>query len=347
MSLTTKTEADRILAIPVDRPDKLFNKNVFIIECRRLLQSWHPDFCRESYASAVFAHITKIKNSAQKRIKDDTWPGDSTIKFTTKYDKTFKFKYKRTKPFELGEYFIGDNYLMYVVKPEFEKFFDNAVTQINNIKYASPELKKEFEKYMPEITSYHKNTTIGHVLCVRKTPDQVMLQDLLDYLPDHKLEPRHVAWMVNSLLNIMCFFHVNNLCLGGISSDTIFISPEFHSTTIYGGWWYATKVGEKIIGLPKTSIDILPSKLLVDKLAKIDYNQYLVKASGLLGLGDSTKTGTKLLMNKDIPKEMISWLQLPPKDNAIQDYVDWGNILHEIYGKRTFVELNVDVLNIY
>jgi hypothetical protein len=344
--IKTLTAAE-ILNIPSNRPDKLFTASNIKAEAQQLISKWHQDHCNLPEATAVFAHIRRLQKTANLQIADNTWQGVSSITFTTADDHTYTLHQKKSINFELGKCAISEGFLMYIIDDIHSDLVNNCIEQIQNIKYPKEKFKNEFQKYMPTIFKHYKDTSVGHVLLLRKTRDQVVLSELLQYLPNNRMEPVHVAWLINSLLNTACFLSMNSICHNAITASNILISPEFHSASLSSGWWYARPTGSKLLALPKDVLTTLPTKLIVDKLAKIDYNIRMIKAIGIEALGDASKTGTRLLMDKTIPKPILSWLQQPPSESAITDYTQWNNVLDEVFGKRRFVEMNININELY
>jgi hypothetical protein len=102
-----------------------------------------------------------------------------------------------------------------------------------------------------------------------------------------------------------------------------------------------------MIALSSQLVNILPSKVFVDKKAKTVYDRHLVKALGLYCLGDKSMTGSSLLKNAILPKPILDWLRAIPSDSSVKEYTTWYTALTGGFGKRTFVELAIDPNNIY
>lgn len=338
-----------ILSIAKDRPEKLYSKDNIESEFGTLRRFWHPDRNKDTKANEVFNHITNLHKLGIQLITQNIWNGPASIEFITAEGKTFRIHYKKMHQFELGNLYISSTKICYILKPEFETLFVNGINMLQNqVKYPHKKFEDEFKKYMPNIILIAKGSNIGHVLVLEKTEDVVMLQDLLDYLPDNKLDPKQVAWIISSLSNILCFFEkVCDVAHLGLSTKTIFVSPKFHSSCVYGGWWYSRPNDTKLLALPSMLANILPSSVLVDKRAKLTYDRMLVKAIGLFCMGDKSMTGSTLVRNPDIPKPVLKWLRAIPTDSSVKEYSNWINQRDEGFGKRKFIELIVDVNNIY
>ena len=339
--------ADEILSINPSHPEQLFNKDTIDFQLKLLQSKWHPDRNLHPRSGEVFKHIMLLYNNANNYIINNTWSGPSVLDIITTDRKHYRLSYKKMHQFELGYVYISSTKICYVINPKFEILFNNAVKILESkIQYPSTELECEFKQFMPNIQHIFLNTNIGHILVLEKTSDIVMLQDLLDYMPDNNLDPKHVAWIMSSLLNISCFLEYTNLVHLGLSTNTVFVNPKQHTCYIFGGWWYTTINDNKILAIPKTSSKVLPKTELTNKLAKLKYNRMLIKAIGLRCLGDNTLTGTSLLKDPNIPSHMLKWMRDFPVKTASQEYSNWYSVLTKCYGKRTFIELNVNIEDI-
>lgn len=345
MDLTTLTAAD-ILGISDDFPEKLYSFNHAKDEYRKLCSIWHPDRNTDSQAVQVFQQIKHLYDIAEKRITNDMWCGPAELIITSNEGKQFKFKYRKAVDITIGKLYIGMKFLVYVIDNDNKDLFDNGIKMIKSIKYSTPKFEEQFKRQMPNIVRVIE-TPLTSVVVMEKTEELIRLKDLLNYLPDHKLDPKHVAWIMSTLCNMACFFELNGIVHNAITTENFWISPEYHSGVLFDGWWYARRTGEKLLALPSESIAVLPSEVLTEKIAKSKYDRTLIKAVGIESLGDSTRLGSMLLKDKTIPKSVLEWLRNPVASTAVEDYKKWGNARDNGFGERKFIPLTVDITKIY
>lgn len=336
--------AEQILQIKV--PEKMFSLESFDDDRRRLYRKWHPDRNPLSIAETVFKHVKELAEKTETKIHEGTWKGKSSITFTTS-NKTYKFQYRTMHEFELGKMYIGTKVLMYVVDKKYEKLFANGISSIKGIKYPSDEFKQEFSRFLPKIKMFEKQTDIGCVVVLEKPVNTVLLQDLIDFMPDNKLDPKHVAWIVSSLYNIATFLDFVGICHNSITTANVFVDPKMHAVYLFGGWWYSVKDGSKLEALPSEMSKVLPKKVFDEKIAKTVYDRQAIKGLAIRCLGDPSLIGMKLLIRKDIPKTLLNWLRSPSGPNAIKEFDGWYEVLGKSFGKRKFIKFDVDVNNIY
>jgi len=338
--------ADQILAIPESSPERVFTQADLKLQLRRLSRKWHPDRSAFDTTGKVVAHINKLYAAAEKLLDSGTWKGAAEMRFTNSKGKTFRFAYRTMHEIEVGKMYVAKGLLMFVVDKKYEDLFDNGIKRIKGIKYPA-KLKDEFERYFPKIKFKDKATDIGLVLILEKPEGAVLLQDLIDYMPDKKIDPKHVAWITSSLYNIATFLDHTGVCHNAIIPTAVFIDPANHAAFLLGGWWYATKAGEKLKAVPAALLKSLPKEVFDTKTASTMYDRKAVKGVAIACLGDPSMIGMNLLMRTDVPKPMTAWVRAPSGPNAIEEYDGWYQALKKSFGKRKFIELSVDVDDIY
>lgn len=340
--------ADDILDIDLTSPEKLFSFYDYVNQYRALAKKWHPDKNKDDpdIAHKVFSRVSLLYTEAEKRITENNWNGPSTIEFKSNAGKNYQFKYRLFHDIQIGKMYVAYKHLLYVIDPNFKDLYENAIQMIKSVNYQAPKFEEQFKKHIPNIVESFESD-IGFVIVMEKTDDLILLKDLLKAMPDNKLDAKHVAWIMSTLCNLACFLQMNKIAHGAILSDTVWISPKYHSAVLLGGWFYARPDDSKLIALPQESLSVLSTKILTDKKAKSLYDRTLIKSIGLEALGDKTKTGSMLLTDKSVPSPVLSWLRSPPVSNAVEEYKNWSTARDSGFGPRKFVVLDIDPKNIY
>ncbi len=336
--------AQEILSIPVDRFDRLFSHSDHEKEFKVLRKLWHPDMNDDPKAGDVFTHIYELNIRAVAAVADCAWPGSASVRWRGR-DSSFELKYRRAIETEIGMQYVADSAVLFMVKPEFEHLFLNAARMIENLKYAGDEMRTQFAPLLPDVMHVTK-TGNCLALLLRKTPEVYSLRDLLTQ-QGGALDPKHVAWVLSRLHNLTAYFEFAGLSHQALDLDSLFVSPEYHSIMVYGGWWYAAALGSKVKHVPGKLLSYYPKRLLEDKEAILRTDQALIKHIGLQLLGDDTNTGVPLLGRPDIPTPLLQYLQSPPNDSAIRAYAQWSSVLEKSFGVRKFVKLEVSASDIY
>jgi len=244
---------------------------------------------------------------------------------------------KKRQIFELGEMYINENSVTFSVESSHRDLFENAVKVINGIKFASKRMEEEMSKFLPKIV---KTFEIEDrlVMVLEKSPDLILLRDVSEYFKS-KIDPKHVAWILSSLHNLVCYFGYSKFSHNDISMDTYFISPEFHNGSLLGGWWYSTELGKKMLAVPSRTYNLFPEDVKAKKGGDIKVDLDLIRAVGRELLGDPV--GTKLSEMKAAPEPMISWLRLVTTGRPVDDYKIWKDVvIPASFGGRFFTRMD-------
>lgn len=340
--------AAALLAIPEDRPERLFRGSFDDVKqaYRLLAMKWHPDRNRDPGALAVFQHIGRMADRAEQKIALGDWPCRGTLQLAAVDGRTYEISYVRRHRFELGTMYVAGTVVAFEVDRAHADLVGNAERAIKGFRYADDGMREQIARHLPALPFAGAfQTTSAYVIVMRKTPDLLLLRDVLDHF-DGRLDPRHVAWVVSSLLNLCCYFQHAGITHNALSPDTCFISPPDHGVTVLGGWWYAADSGERMVAAPAHTLEWAPHDLLATRQADIRTDLELVRAIGRELLGDVT--GTRLERESAAKQAMINWLRLPASDNAIEEYRIWRTqVLHDSFGARRFAELPLTQSDIY
>jgi hypothetical protein len=303
-----------------------------------LVKYWHPDHNKSKESNEV---MTKI-NALYSKAEGSSNPSANLISFTCLEGKTHNIRYVTAHTFELGEMYVGNTIVAFAVGVEHRDLFENAKMNIRGFKYANDKMREEFSKYLPTILDTFESGD-KLVLVLRKTPDLLLLRDVLNYYSG-KIDPRHVAWIQSTLHNLSCYFEFAGITHNAISADTYFISPEFHGGALLGGWWYAVPKDSKLLGVPAATYSVMPPKIKGTKVGSTATDLELIKAVGRELLGD--RNGTRLNDNKEVPESLVMWLRSATSDTAVNTYVKWGKVLDASFGPRKFIplEITADIL---
>jgi hypothetical protein len=345
--MNTQTAA-ALLAIPDDCPERLFAGSADDVRnaYRRLAMQWHPDRCRDPDAHAVFRHIRRLYDAATQRMTRGDWAGRGPLTLTAVDGRTYEINYLRRHPFELGTMYVASTVVAFVIDDAHADLVRRAECAIAGLRYADDGIRRQVACHLPSYPFAGAfRTDAAHVIVMRKRSDLLLLRDVLEHFGE-RLDPRHVAWVVSSLLNLCCYFQYAGITHNALSPDTCFISPPQHSVAVLGGWWYAAQTGERMVAAPAGTIAWAPHDLMDTGRGDLRTDLELVRAIGRELLGDIT--GMRLARDSAAPRAMIDWLRLPALDDPIEEYRTWRTqVLHDSFGARRFVELPLTQSDIY
>ncbi|MGU3656090.1 molecular chaperone DnaJ [Methylobacterium fujisawaense] len=337
----TALGADEIMAIPAEWPERLFTGAAAVeAEYRLLAKRWHPDANRgAAEVAAVFSHIGALHREAERRAKSGIWRTPGEVRFTSLEGATYRMRYRRHRRIEIGDVHAGASNLTFSVERDHADLFENARRTLTGLRYADREMEAEFSRYAPSVAKTFE-TSDRLVMVTSSTDDLVFLDDLVAHFGG-AVDPRHVAWIISSLLNVVAWLGWSGRSHGAIQPDTVMVSPRYHSVVLAGGWFHSVPFGAAL--LPSSEFAVRHGRAAVgpDKRANPRLDLELVRAVGRAALGDPN--GTRLLNDATIPRPMAEWLVLPSPDDAIRDYRSWEGAREASFGERRFVEMDVDV----
>lgn len=343
----TEMTAKEILALTPTRHGVLFaglDRTATAAQFRRLAKRWHPDRNGgSSEAAAVFARIVDLHEAALRALHGGPAADPDVLRIETVEGRAFALRYRRRTAFELGETFVADGRVAYVVGKEHAALFENGLRMIGGVTYPDARTKADLSRFMPPVERLLETAT-DRIAVIRKTDDVFMLSDLVAALGG-RMDPRHVAWLISSLLNLTCFFSVSGFVHNALTPTTVFVSPKYHAAFPLGGWWYAAQAGARMTSLPDETYSLLPRAVAADKRADIRLDLESVRAIGRAALGDPS--GVSFAGRPGLPRPMADYLRLPGSGSAVEDYRTWERVLKDSFGPRRFVELPVTSSDVY
>lgn len=356
-----KASASEILDILPGEPERLFPRDADGIARLRkdLLKKWHPDISKDEKASDVSHHIMALADAAKLKLDSGLWMSENELRLESSDGRKYKLQYLKRHDFELGSFYISNRKVTYIVRGEFADLFDNAVKRIGALKFANDKMKEGFETYLPKIFKSFLAKNGDRVLILEKEPDAILLRDCFNHASG-AIDPRHVAWIMSRMHNFSAYLQWAGIAHNAIGLDTCFIvpkdrefdrkkgsiAPKDHALAVLGGWWYAARSGERLLGLPPQAANYAPRDVLKTGIADTQLDRTMIRVAGRELLGDAS--GVRLSKSGKIPRPMIDWLATPGSGNAIEDFATWRDkILTDSFGKREFVEMNVSPDEVY
>lgn len=306
------------------RPEELFSSKASLRnEYISLAKYWHPDNARTGDA-VVMAHIQSLYDQAQTLT---VWRAPTLVSVKTKRNTTITMRYDFDHDFELGRFYYSDKTLLYIVEQKYSQVFRKLPMYI----FPNPKMGEVIASWLPGRATNefeaHDSSVVGWAYV--KAPHKYLLRDCL---PKINKDPAHVAWIMNRLYDLLCYFQFAKITHNNLSVDSVFISPEKHSITIHG-WWYWAAPGSKLSFLPKLAHRVTPPDILKAKTADHRIDLAMIKALGRELLGDWT--------GMTLPKTpTVQFLRSPSTGSALEDFKLWENAVAAQFGpKRVFHKL--------
>ncbi len=324
--------------LKLNKPERLFTgttEDEIKSEFRSLARQYHPD--RSPLTVDVFAKVNDLYHQALKRLQIGNWGDRGGLIFELKNGKHITIHSLIDRPFELGHLYIGHDHVTYTIKPEYKQMCIHAAAF--RFDYADENMADQFARYLPKglanSDSFFELKNGDYGLTYKKDPQLFSLRDVLNRY-EGRIPGRHVAWIIGTLGNLVCYLAFKNLSHQDISIDTYYINPRQHTGALLGGWWYATKFRRTVKHVPTRTLDLLPFEVKRTKKASPLTDLELIRGVGREILGD----------NPNVPKPIEKWLKSIATKSAVQDYSGWIKA-RDASGRRKFIKMRLTEEDLY
>jgi hypothetical protein len=330
--------AEALLAMPLDRPERLFPRDRARAKAlwRQLCRVWHPDRSAHPRARWVFAHLETLYRAAQARQDAGLWDAGGELFIDTRAGTTCRLAYVARGDSDLGTTYLGRRVMAYRADDAQAHLLHKAFATLERLPFADAGMREAMAPHLPVPLRLLEARDTA-VMVLRKREDFVALTDLLRHLGG-TIAPRHVAWSVSGLLDIVCYLEWAGLVHMDVSPASCLVSPARHGVALAGGWWCAEPSGAPICVLPARSLRVAPAHLLDRRRADAAIDAALVREVGWELLGADAR---------EAPAPMLEFLTLPRRGDAVADYEAWQRTLWRCFGERRFSDLGIDAEDIY
>lgn len=305
---------------------------------KRLASVWHPDHCSHPQSPDVFQHVLKCRDAALR--------GDEHIEhyvFTRAAPEKgepsqFKLAYMRARNFEMGKILVSQTNVSYLVTKDTLGLAEQARKQ--RWQFFDKKMEGEMSKYLPKPTRT-VSTTEGLFMAYRRESDQILLSDLLEW-EKGKVDPRHVMWMISSLLNTCSYLEVTRTAHCALLPQYLLVSLDMHSVALTGPTLYATPWGHRPKAVPTEVLAAYPELRVKETVvadSRLDLT--MVRRIAMLALGHSSPG---LLANdRSLHEGLRKWVCSPAPKSAVKDYVAWEGLR----GSRKFTPYETTASEMY
>ena len=335
MKVTNMT-ADELRAITPDKWKQLFGTNADEAKriWRKLASIWHPDRNSNPEAGHVFAHIKIVYERAEASVAPPAPPKEQEL--TCRDGSQIRIKWLREHKLEVGRACIGRSIATYLLEPEFDDLSAAAESTVNALPYHDERMRKAMRHNVPG-QARRIELERGSAIVVDKPKGLVPLADVHE-LAGRRIDPRHVAWMTSSMLNLVCYLQFAKIAHQGMTSTNLLVDPARHSIGLWGGWWWSGKHGERLQALAGSAARAAPPDVMEAKKCNLRLDQFMVRDTARTLLGEHWS---------ETPEPMREFIDLPPAPDAINDYKQWMKTLERSFGKRKFVKLDITADHVY
>ena len=303
-------------------------------EYRMFAKQFHPDINPDPLSSDTFNHINILYKRAEELLKAGTWEANNLIVIPKYGGGKVQLRFLETFSFELGNCYVLDKHVVYEINKDKQIYFENAVSQIKNIKYANKNMEQEFSYVVPHVEQLFTDTSENNYVVLSKNSNVFPLTRVLNFY-NNSLDGKHIAWIISRLINFCCYFNYLGIAHNGLSIENCFICPETHKIVLLGGWWYTKALNTKMIGTSRQIFDIMSVRNKTEKISSI-----------LTDIESVKQIGRTLIKSVDVPDAIKNWLDAGSSNDPIAEFEKWGKAL-DAYGPRKFISMPVNKSTLY
>lgn len=323
------------IVMSITDPAKLFRGDLDFAreDYLKLSKRWHPD--RPMGDKECFSKIAALYEEAQRRLRTNTWNGLCVVTFRDAAGHVKALPQLAGFDGHLGRVMVLPDETVHLMEPANKSFIRNAERFIGKFRYGSDRMKHDVERCLPRSMKVVAMSDGRIAARLQRPTDVIRLRDVVKHY-QNMMDPRHVAWIVSSLMNLACYLEWHGRMHGDISPDTYYISPEHHSGILLDGWWFSMKVGDRVTSIPQRTLDVAPFDLRVHKAATPTVDHELIRL-----------TAREISNLKVTPKPMLGWMNSIAKGKAVDQYRTWSEVLVKSFGPRRFTPMALTVNDVY
>lgn len=311
------------------------DKRVIKTEYREYLKKFHPDFHNgEMTYQEVTSKIVMFYEKAIELIDRGSWEESNKVRLAKPNGRTLIVTYIKAYDFELGRMYLCNNHVVYVIDRKHKKYYDNY---ISSVRFTAPkEIMDNIGYALPHIVQNFENDE-NCVIIIKRESNCVPLIEVWNNF-NHRIPAKQCAWIISRLLNLSCFLSFCDLVHNGIDINSCFVDINKHGLMLYGGWWYARPVGEKMIGTSTEVYEVMPLSAKRSKKSKKSVDMECIKMLGIKLMGCVSKISDSL-----VPDSIMAWMRTGSGECPTTEMARWEMSLSSAYGKPSFTKMNPEM----
>lgn len=309
---------------------------------RYLVRQVHPDknVKEQHMASEATIILTEFYNMAKEDISNGTYGSRNVKRYTHKTKMTFSvngFEYNIFSECKDGDFcqvYYGER----MANGDVENICLKVINDIDDKSLMLNEsyiLKNIQHKSLPVYLDTFQIEDGRMVNVLRRIENSYTLHDLKEHFPNG-LPHEHIVWVMDRLLSVLGFLHINNVIHGSIEPKNIMITPHNHNGLLI----------DYVLAIPEAHLKGVKYVGLNDYSApEITAGAIPHPASDMYSLGKSMK----YMLDKNSNSELVQFIQEFLHDDPNQRRSDAWASWHELKDLRTkifgspnqFLELKV------
>lgn len=342
-----KSEQEIMVA---NRPEDIFTMDLKVIENEKeaYLEEFRPKEYRKIKDFMITKKVLLLYSQAIAILEDGENKEDyKEVCIKSTKGKQFKIHYMNHSSFRLGEMYITKEYVIYIVKKEFKKYYENYIEKTKHYSKPDRTIWNMVQYMVPNVEMNFECVDGNFAIFIKKPCEMYSLREILEYFKGG-LKPEYVASILTRLYYFTCYMGLVEMNHNALMVDNLFFTPgreveEGESYTIddmrivgvFGGWFFTTYFEEKLQGVPKEIYAIMPEECKNRGYSSFEVDELAIKtlAKELLG--------TEI---KNTPKPFLDWVNNKKiAKDAYEEFCDWKKVIISSFGAHRFVNMDVSI----
>lgn len=304
------------------------------LQYKKYCKLLHPDVNNDPRATDAFARLGQLKELAVQALQSGHWEEDNIVYFQRPGTlNTLKIEYLYHQTTDVCEYYVTKGHVVYVFDIKRKKYYDNFVKWAKNFKFKTDPMKEHFLPLLPMRYIDTFETKDKYIVSCAKEEDVYPLRAVIDNFWKGNIPGEHWTWITSRIMEMINFLNYHDIVLNGLDLDSLFICPKLHTLCLLGGWWFATKTDEPLIGTTSKIWANMPPKAKANRIG-----DPLTDIESMKALGREFGT--------NCPQAIREYFE-SGSGQAFSEWQKWEQAMTKGYGKRKFVELNATDKEIY
>lgn len=341
-----KSEQEILLA---SRPEDIFTMDLKIIadEKEAYLREFKPKEYRKIKDFVITKKVLLLYSQAIVILEGSKSEDYKLLSIESVKGKQYKIHYINHTSFKLGEMYITKEYIIYIVKCEYKKYYENYIEKTKHYSKPDKRIWNIVEYMVPNVAENFECSDGNFAIFVKKPCEIYSLREILEYFKD-KLKSEYVASILTRLYYFTCYMGLVEMNHNAIIVDNLFFAPgrqvekgqsytvqDMRIVGVYGGWFFTTYLEEKMQGVPKEVYAIMP-----DECKKRGYSSFEVDELAIRSLA-------KELLGAEIentPKPFLDWVNSNKvAKDAYEEFCNWQKVIKLSFGAHRFVNMDVSI----
>lgn len=333
------------------RPEDIFSMNPETIdkEKEEYIEQFKPEQYRTIQNFMLTKKVLLLYNQAVHKLEkhghNDYDLGALCIK--AKSGKEYKLHYISHSIFKLGEMYLTSQYVIYIVKSEYKKYYENYIEKTKRYSKPDKTIWNIVEYMLPNVEKHFETVDGDFVILVKKPCEMYSLKEILEYF-DGSLKPEYVASMLTRLYYFTCYMGLVEMTHNAITLDNLFFSPgrriekgesytinDMRIVGVFGGWFFSTYFEEKIKGMPKEIYDIMPAECKERSYSSFEVDELAIRKIARELLGEEINNA---------PEPFFNWVNdTNIAKDSYEEFRKWEEVIKSSFGKHRFVDMDVSI----